>query len=569
MPLIEFASWKILDGCAEVQTAKINGARFIAETFKCYGVTHVFYMPAILPSAMSEMRRLNIDCILTHCEKAAAYMADGYARASHRPGICMAQSVGAANLAAGLQDAYLASSPVIAITGHRPSSDRRRNAYQEIDHHPLFEPVTKFNAKVDSLEELPFFIHQAFREATSGNPGPVHLDTLGARGEVVINAEAKLEVKAEGQFSYCPAIRPIPDPEYVKEAIKIIEDAKRPVIIAGGGATISQAGKEIVELAEMLSIPVATSLAGKGVIPDSHPLSIGVVGTYSRSCTNRIVSEADLVIYIGSRTGSLVTHEWRIPRPGTPVIQIDINPSELGRNYPTKVAIWGDAKITVQQLIELAQPRSNRDEWHEKFCQLVYEWREKTESLRNADSSPIRPERLCRDLTNFLPSDVVLVADTGYAGGWTGTLIDLKYPDQSYIRASGSLGWGFPGSLGVKCALPDRPIICFTGDGGFWYHLAELETAMRYGINTITVVNNNNALKQTSPYYKNQDNNSEFWHFSDVNFALIAQTIGCFGIRVEKPEDIKGALTKALNSDKPAVIDVATDIDATLPVPWG
>ena len=178
---------------------KMTGAQFIAKTFKGYGVTHVFFVPSVLKTALAEMGKLNIRRVLTHSEKAAAYMADGYARASHRPGICIAQSVGAANLAAGLQDAYLGLSPVIAITGQRPSLPKHRHSYQEIEHAPLFEPVTKFNATVDKVEDLPFFLRQAFREATSGPPAPVHLDLLGISGDIITDVEADLEVIVEGQ----------------------------------------------------------------------------------------------------------------------------------------------------------------------------------------------------------------------------------------------------------------------------------------------------------------------------------------------------------------------------------
>ena len=200
---------------------KMTGARFIAETFKEYGVTHVFFVPAILSKAMAEMENLGMHRVLVHSEKAAAYMADGYARSSHRPGICMAQSVGAANLAAGLQDAYLGLSSVIAITGHKPSLQRYRHSYQEIEHAPLFRPVTKFNAVVDTVDQLPFFLRQAFRETTSGAPGPVHLDLQGYQGEVVTEAETDLEVIVEEQFSCYPAFRMEPEPKRIRETVKL------------------------------------------------------------------------------------------------------------------------------------------------------------------------------------------------------------------------------------------------------------------------------------------------------------------------------------------------------------
>ncbi|MFC1952581.1 thiamine pyrophosphate-binding protein [Chloroflexota bacterium] len=549
--------------------SRMTGARYIAETLKGYGITHVFFVPSIFKTALEEMGKLNIHRILTHSEKAAAYMADGYARASHRPGICLAQSVGAANLAAGLQDAYLGLSPVIAITGQRPSSHKYRHSYQEIDHTPIFEPMTKLNVPVDNIENLPHLLHQAFREATSGAPAPVHLDIAGISGNIITDAKADMEVIIEEHLRHYPAFRPEPESERVREAVKVLIQARRPVIVAGGGVTASQAEKEVVKLAEMLSIPVATSLNGKGIITDDHPLAVGVVGSYSRWCANRVVSEADLVLFIGSHTGSQVTLDWRIPPTGIPVIQIDIDPLELGRNYPTKVSLQGDARVTVQRLIEAAEPIEQTKDWLQRVQQLVKEWNLEVAPVRNSDASPIRPERICKELSELLPSDALLVSDTGHSGIWTATMLNLNSPEQSYIRAAGSLGWAFPAGLGVKCALPERPVICFTGDGGFWYHIAELETALRHGINTITVVNNNHSLNQVGRSYVDETGGDELWQFADINFAEIAQTIGCFGVQVRKPGDLKGALERAYASDKPAVIDVISDIEAMAPSPWG
>ena len=475
----------------------MTGGRFMAETLDGYGVTHVFFVPVIIQRAMLEMEKLGIKRILTHGEKAAAYMADGYARASHKPGICAAQNVGAANLAAGLQDPFLAGSPVLAITGRKPRISQHRNSYQEVDHLRPFSAVTKYSVPVDTAEQLPFLLRQALREATSGAPGPVHLDLEGTSGNVVMEGEANLEVIIEENFPRVPAYRPEPEAEMVRAAAQALSAAQRPVIVAGGGVTASGAQQEVVQLAEMMSIPVATSLNAKTAIPDGHPLSVGVCGSYSRTCANRLVSEADLVLYIGSHTGSQVTNEWTVPSLDTPVIQIDIDPSELGRSYPAKATLQGDARACLRRLMEVLEPLGPRTEWVNRAQELVAEWREGVSEVANSDGSPIRPERLCKELTDYLPTDAVLVSDTGHSGIWTGTMIDLKEQTQQYIRCAGSLGWGFPGALGAKCALPDRPVICFTGDGGFWYHMSELETALRYGINAVIVVNNNGNFRRS------------------------------------------------------------------------
>ena len=551
----------------------MTGGRFIAETFKGYGVTHVFFMPVIIPRALLEMERLGIVRIMAHCEKAAAYMADAYARVSRRAGVCMAQSVGAANLAAGLQDAYLACSPVIALTGRRVQDSQYRNAYQEVDHVGPFSAVTKYSALVNGPEQLPHRLRQAFREATSGTPGPVHLDLEGLIGQVVSEAEADLEVVIEGSFARVPPFRPEAELPKVREAVRMLSKAERPVIVAGGGVTTSQAGPELVELAEKLSIPVATSMNAKATFPFDHPLALGVCGLYSRACANQAVCEADLVFFVGSHTGGQVTNEWRIPPKGTPVIQLDINPSELGRSYPLALGMQGDARNSLRKMIEYADTLEPRTEWISRVQELVRTWREEVAPLVNSEDIPIRPERLCRELTECLPSDAILVSDTGHSGIWTGTMIDLVHPDQVYVRCAGSLGWGLPAAIGAKCAQPERPVVCFTGDGGMYYHLTELDTALRYGINTVTVVNNNRALNQEKRvnervYGGPAPESDELWMLTDTDFARVAESMGCFGTQVNRPSEFPGALDRALASGKPAVIDVKTHIEGIAPPPW-
>jgi len=555
--------------------AQTTGAKFMAQALKAYGVTHVFVAPAVVREALAELSILGVKSIVTHGEKAAAYMADGYARAANRPGICFAQSVGAANLAAGLQDPYLALSPVIAMTGRKTPMEQHKNAYQEIEHSKPFASVTKFSGSVERVEQLPYLLRQAFREATSGASKPVHLDLQGMAGNVIMQSEADLEFVLEDTFTRRPAFRPEASPDTVRQAAQVMSTARRPVIIAGGGVTSSQAQQEVVELAEMLSIPVATSLNAKGTITDNHPLSVGVVGSYSRWCANRVVAESDLVIYIGSHTGSQVTNEWRVPAEGTPVIQIDIDPSELGRSYPNEVSLHGDAKATVRKLIEALEPIGSRTDWVSRAQELVREWREEVAPRANSDAVPIIPERLCNELTQALPPNAVLVADTGHAGIWTGSMVDLNHPGQDYIRCAGSLGWGLSGAIGAKCALPDRPVVCFTGDGGLWYHIAELETAVRYNIPVVIVVNNNHGLLQDKRgddrAYNNVpgSNSADLWEFNDVDMAKVAEAMGAYGIRVDQPGDIRGALEQALASGRPAVVDVATDpADSEAPVPW-
>ena len=552
---------------------KMTGARFLAETVHGSGISHVFFMPFIAPRALMEMERLGVRRIQTHGEKAAAYMADGYARARLGPGFCMAQSVGAANLAAGLQDALLACSPVIAVTGREIQINQQRHAYQEVDHRGPFSAVTKYSAYVAAPEQLPVYLRQAFRSATSGTPGPVHLDLQGVAGQMVVDAEADLEVIIEEAYARVPPFRPEAETDKVAEALQLLSHARRPIIVAGGGVTASGAGTELVALAEKLSIPVATSLNAKATFPADHELAVGVPGLYSRACANQAVCEADLVFYIGSHTGGQVTNGYTIPPQGTPIIQLDINPEELGRNYPIRLGLQGDVRNTLRRMIGQVEAVEPRTDWLQRVRELVEAWRDSVREVARSEKVPIRPERLCSELSDWLPSDAILVSDTGHSGIWTGTMLDLKHPEQTYIRCSGSLGWALPAAMGAKCARPDRPVVCFTGDGGIWYHMTELDTAMKNGIHTVTVVNNNHSLNQEqrgveSVYGERTPGSDELWLFLDADFAAMARSMGCFGITVNKPGDIAGALDQALAAGKPAVVDVKTDVEGIAPQAW-
>ena len=556
---------------------KMTGAECLADMLAGYGVSHVFMVPAVLRRTFAEMeRRTSIKRIHTHGEKSAAYMADGYARASGRPGICMAQVIGALNLAAGLRDAYLAHAPVIAMTGGRDPKTKFRKVYQEVDDIPAFEPVTKFNATIDEVSRIPDMVRQAFRVAVSGAPGPVHLQFRGNEGQID-QEEADMEPLVEPLFAKVPPFRPEPDSASVLAALKVLQDAVRPVIVAGGGVRASGAGPELVALAERLGIPVATSLNGKDSIPGTHPLSVGVVGTYSRESANRVVSEADTVCFIGTETGGMTTHFWAVPKIGISAVQIDIEPQALGRNYPLKAAVLGDAKVTLSRMLSHANADTSgrRKAWVEQAQGTCRDWHAKYAGLLTSDAVPIRPERMCSDLTRHMPGDAIVVVDTGHAGMWMGGMYDLTGAKQSYMRSAGHLGWAFPAGIGAKAACPDRPVVVFTGDAGFYYHLAEIETAARWGIASVTVVNNNRSGNQSKRGFDRAyggtqtERGKELWTYTDVNFANIAESMGALGIRVDKPGDFAPALQRALEAKRPAIVDVATDIEAIAPAAFG
>jgi acetolactate synthase-1/2/3 large subunit len=551
----------------------INGAQWLARALAGTGMTHVFFVESVLRRTLLEFDDLAVTRVLAHSEKAAAYMADGYARVTGRPGVCMAQSVGAANLASGLQDAWLGRSPVIALTGRKEPSFQHRNSYQEIPHAPLFAAVTKFSAPVDATSELPRLLRHAWRAALADTPRPTHLDFNGLQGDTIELGQTDEPTVIDPAARRIPAHRPVGDAHDIERAAAALRAASRVVVIAGEGAAAAQAGPELLALAEALAAPVATSLGARGIVATRHPSHIGVPGSYSAPPANRIVHSADLVVYIGCDTGDQVTLNWMIPPLTTRIVQIDADPLEIGRSYPNTIGVVGDPKASLARLVEaVGRPARDRG-FAEEAARIVADWRATMAPLVEDDRAPIRVERLCAEVTKALPENGILVADTGYSGIWTGTMVDFNGTGQTYLRAAGSLGWSFPASLGAQCAAPDRKVVCFTGDGGFYYHLAELESARRCGIPVTVVVNNNSGFGQNLTGVRriagNRPGRGEaLVRFGPTDFTAVARSFGVRGIRVEAASALASALREALAADEPVVVDVVTDLEPRAPEPW-
>jgi acetolactate synthase-1/2/3 large subunit len=551
----------------------MNGAEWLARALAGTGMTHVFFVESVLRRTLLQLGDLGVKPVLAHSEKAAAYMADGYARIAGRPGVCMAQSVGAANLASGLQDGYLGRSPVIALTGRKEPSFQHRNSYQEIAHAPLFAAVTKFSTPVDSTAELPRLLRHAWRAALADTPRPTHLDFCGLQGDVIELGQTSEPPVIDGEARQIPAHRPLADAADIERAAAALTAARRVAIVAGDGAAASRAGPEILALAEALAAPVATTLGARGIIPTRHRLSVGVAGSYSAPPANRIVHGAELVLFVGCDTGDQVTLNWRVPSPETAVVQIDADPVELGRSYRKTTGLLGDPQATLARLNQVIGRPARDTGFAEEAARIVADWRATMVPLIESDTTPPRVERLCAEVTRALPSDGILVADTGYSGIWTGTMVELNGAGQTYLRAAGSLGWSFPASLGAKCAAPARKVMCFTGDGGFYYHLAELETARRCGIAVTVVVNNNSGFGQNLTGVRRVAGNrpgrgEELIRFGPTDFTTVARSFGVRGIRVERAAEIAPALAEAVHASEPVVVDVVTDLEPRAPEPW-
>lgn len=546
---------------------RMKGQQFLAELVRRSGVKAVFFVPTFLYPTLVELAEDPIKRVLCHSEKAAGYMADGYTQASGTPAIVFAQGgPGATNLYAGLVDAWQSNTPLLAVTPVLPSSRYQGNSYQEA--YVDFRSVTKYDAEVRTIERMAEFFGKAYREMTTGAPRPVHLYLDGALEAE--ESEFDFRYLDRRYFSY-PAFRPRADDDLVRQAVLELRRADHPVMICGRATVVSGAWGEVTALAEQLGIPVTTTLGGKGSIDDRHPLALGVTGSYRRPSTDQVITEADLVLHVGSHFGGATTKMRQMPKPGVRAIHIDINPAQPGANYPNVLPLVGDARTVLQQMLEAARSggRDAHSVWVTKAQKALQEWRESEHRHIYGDAIPIRPERLMFELVKACPVDTLYVTGTGYVGTWAGVFMDLPV-GKNFLHCEGSLGWAFPAAIGAKAAVPERPVVAVASDGGFFYHLTELETAVRNGINLVTVVLNNQAmalqthlLQALWPGSRDLDKLSEF---RETNFANIAREMGAWGIRVTDPRDIGKAVKDAIDADVPAVVDVVVDQAAVAPV---
>lgn len=541
----------------------MKGFEYLVKLVKAYGIDHIFYCEAMMSRFLFEAEKTGVKRIMAHSENGAGYMADGYARASGKVGICMAQSIGAANLAGGIFDAHLANSPVIAITGKKTPDFQYRAAYQEADHRLLYEGITKFNADITDGCQLANVMRQSFREAVSGRPGPVHLDMTDNLGGIIEMAEIDQPVFADEDYAIYPPYRPSAEIKRVRAAAKLINEAKKPVLVIGRGAVYSSAQDEVIKLAAKADIPIVTTPDGKTIVDEDHPLWSGIAGLYGTGCGNKTVAAADLVIFVGTRASDQTTCNYTIPKNNVNKIQIDIDPTEIGRNFPNVLGLQGDAKTVLGQLLEVLED-ARHPTWRDEVNGYVSYIKENYEKLQKLDTEIIRTERLCREVSENLPGDAVLVSDTGYSAVWSATMIKMR-ASQMYLRAAGSLGWSLPAAIGAKCALPERPVFCFLGDGAFYYHLSEMETAIRNNIPFVAIVNNNGAFVQVKEYIyplfsdPQKDQYAKHCEFAATNYSEITKAMGCFSKRVTKADEIGAAIKEAIRSNRPAVVEVVTD----------
>jgi acetolactate synthase-1/2/3 large subunit len=552
---------------------KGTAGSLIAATLHAYQVTHVFGM-ADPVHVFHALDRRTIQSVTVRDEKHGAIMAHGYAKATGRPGVCAATTgPGATNLVTGLFEALKSSIPLIALVQETPARLVGKHAASEVDQAAALAPVSKWIGRIVDAAKAAETVRAAFRAATSGRPGPAVVlcpaDVMGQTAEVPVYAESGCE--------RAPAFRSRASRESIATAATLLAGARRPVIVAGGGCILSQAWREVVELAEEYGIPVATTMTGRGTIPDAHPLSVGVVGSSTGGrhgggrIANRVLAESDLAFIIGSRTGQIVTSDWTLPRPGTKVIHLDMDPLETGRNIRTTVAMIGDARETLVDLLEHCREQKIRPEIETTSVylgSLKAELAGLTEPLATSTAVPIRPERLLREISRVVDARTLIAADASYITGWALSHVENVGQGCTFIspRGTGGLGWGLPAAIGAKLADPTRTVMCLTGDGGFGYVMNELETAARYRVKVLTVVFNNGTLAFQKHYEEKLFGEAIECDLLDVDYSEVARALKCGGERVTHPDQIGPALQRGIAAEGPYVVDVVIDPRAKAPI---
>ena len=554
----------------------MTGGRALAEMLHLSGSGPMFGMGGfqLLPF-YDAVGLVGLNHHLINDERCGAFAADAYARVTNRPGICDGTlGPGATNLVTGLVESLNGGIPIVAIAGDTNRAHSWKNMTQECRQVEILKPAVKELIRVEMTSRIPELVRRAFGIATSGRPGPVLLDvpedvchgTHDFTPEDFVIDEATLKA---------PARRIRPDRADIERAAKLIAKAKRPLLLTGGGIHLSEAWDALTRFADAQSIPVAHTMSGKGGIACTNPLSLGLFGRYSR-IANDLIEASDCLIVVGCKLGEIATRRFVLPPRHIPVIHLDIVAEEIGRCIPAEIALWGDARAGLEDFAEAlsdgaAAARAARADYIAEVAPRMKAWEDDAAPRLNSRDRPVHMARLCRELNRTLPADAILVADGGFAGHWTGLLYDTKVSGRHFIpdRGFASIGYGLPGGIGAALAAPDRPVVAISGDGGFNMMLGELETARRTGCGlTVIVVNNAASGYVKALQHAMMGGRYQSADLKEMDYAAIARTMGCGGIRVEDPEALSPALQRGMEErDRPTVIDVVVTRDPAQMLP--
>ncbi len=556
-------------------TRRMSGGMALAEMLKVAEVGPMFGMGGfqLLPF-YEACRVLGLKHFLINDERCGAFAADAYGKITNRPAVADGTlGPGATNLVTGLVESLNAGIPMIVIVGDANREHAWKNMTQEARQLEVLRPVVKEVIRVEVIKRIPEHVRRAFAVATSGRPGPVLIDVP----EDIAHGEFDFDVTdfwVDPGTRQAQARRSRPDASDVERAVEILSRAKRPILLAGGGVHISQAYDAVLALATEHGIPVAHTMSGKGAIACTSPLSAGLFGRYDR-IANDLIAKSDCLLVVGCKLGEIATKRFSLIPPKTPLIHIEIDPTEIGRTTKADVALVGDARLAVTDLhtaLGKAKPGARKD-YLAEIPKAMAAWKDGARDRMESKESPINVGRLMGELNKAMPADGVVVADGGFAAHWGGLMFDTKQAGRHFLpdRGFASIGYGVPGGIGAQLAVgPKRRVVSLTGDGGFNMSLGELETARRLGANFVAVVFNNAAsgyvkALQHAVYGPGSYQSSEL---IEMDYATIAKGFGCHGIRVDDPEKLAAALQEGLaNTSTPTVIDAIVTRDPAKMLP--
>jgi acetolactate synthase-1/2/3 large subunit len=557
---------------------KINGAGALVRMLQEYDVKHIFGLcgDTSLPlyDALATLDH-GIQHILTRDERSAGYMADAYARVTYKVGVCEGPSGGGATyLLPGLVEANESSIPVLGITSDVPVTSRGKFPLTELDQQALYRPLTKWNTTIDLAEQIPSAVRNAFRAMTTGKPGSAH---ICLPHDVQKHPVAASDIWAQKEHSQYPSQRYVANDEDIQKATKEILSAKFPVLICGGGVINSGAEKVLQNIAELLNIPVCTSVSGQGSLADTHPLNVGVVGANGGvMATREVVNSADLVFFITCRAGSTTTENWRFPNKTIPIIHLDVDPETIGANYPIKVSLVGDAKLTLEELhARLKSGIHNRVNGCVDGKAIVAKAKmlkfEPFLKLANSNDIPILPERIVHTLNKLLPKDAIVCADPGTPCPYFSAYFQSEISGRHFItnRAHGALGFAMSAAVGAAVGKPQSKCVAVMGDGSFGFTVGELETITRYKLPILMIVISNSVYGWIKASQKSgYDERYYSVDFSRTNHAKVAEAYGVRSWSVDDPQKLEAILKAAIECGEPALVDIISQPlqDAAAPV---
>jgi len=554
---------------------KVKGAEVLVQMLLEYKVEVIFGVPGDTSLPLYEAlydAAPKIRHVMARDERSASFMADAYARNAHKPGICECPSgAGALYSIPGVAEANASSIPVILFTSDISLADEGKGAITALDHHKLFEPITKWSSFLKQTEKIPETIRRAFRVATTGRPGAVHL----AFPQEVLTGElfqGERLIFPEPECASYPAYRTRGSRRVLEEAAQYLLDAIRPVIVAGGGANHSQAGQEIQDLAELLAAPVVTTISGQGIMPDDHPLALGVVGDNGfHPYANQAVEESDLLLYVGCKRGSVSTIRWTLPsyQPARKIIQIDLDPLQLSNNFSNTLDVAGDARLVLKDLVGLlpkeAKPRK-LSPWVEELNRVRARFWEDSEAMLHSASIPIKAQRIIHALNQRLPSPAIVIADAGTPTPYITRFLKLQGGGSRFLipRSFGGLGYGIPAAVGASIGRPGTRVVALFGDGSLGMSAGELETLARLDIPAVLIHFNNGCfgwIKALQALHSKGKFMSV--DFGTGNMARVAEGFGLKALHVEIPQELEEGLDEAFATQAPVFLDVVTESETT------